>query len=58
MEIKRLLTNICSEDLEQSRNFSVSLFDFEISFDSDWFVHLVSKGNQLELGIISEAGET
>jgi len=57
MDIERLLTNVCSKDLEQSKNFYVSLFDFEIAYDSDWFVHLMSKRKNLELGIISETSE-
>lgn len=50
--IKRLLTNICSENLEASKQFYTKLFDFEVDFDSDWFIHLISKDKQLELGII------
>ena len=54
MEIKRLLTNICSTDLEASKQFYTSLFSFKVGYDSDWFIHLVSEGSELELGIISE----
>ena len=54
MEIKRLLTNICSLDLKSSKSFYTSLFSFEVDFDSDWFVHLISEGRELELGIISQ----
>lgn len=35
----------------------MSLFDFRIDYDSDWFVHLVSEGRELELGLISESHE-
>jgi len=52
MKIERLITNICSEDLEQSKAFYVALFEFTVDYDSDWFVHLVSVGNKLEIGII------
>ncbi len=55
--INRLMTNICSKDLKTSRNFYVSLFDFNIDYDSDWFVHLVSKDRSLELGIILQSSE-
>jgi catechol 2,3-dioxygenase-like lactoylglutathione lyase family enzyme len=51
--INRLLVNICSDQLEKSKDFYVGLFDFEVAFDSDWFVQLVSKEKHLELGIIS-----
>ena len=50
--IRRQLINICSDDLPRSRDFYVALFDFNIDYDSDWFVHLISKDRQLELGII------
>jgi len=54
MEIKRLLTNLCSPDLEKSKAFYTSLFQFTVDFDSDWFVHLISSGRELELGLIAE----
>ncbi len=47
-----MMTNICSERLPESRDFYTQLFDFSIDYDSDWFVHLISKDKQLELGII------
>jgi len=53
-KINRLLINICSENLELSKEFYTTLFDFKVDFDSDWFVHLISKDNLLELGIISK----
>ena len=52
--INRLMTNICSECLPESRDFYIHLFDFKIDFDSDWFVHLISESKNLELGIISK----
>ncbi|OEK01279.1 hypothetical protein BFP97_07025 [Roseivirga sp. 4D4] len=55
--INRLMTNICSEDLAKSRDFYVSLFDFNIDYDSDWFIHLISKDKSLELGIILQSSE-
>lgn len=50
--LNRLLTNICSDKLEESKAFYTKLFDFTIDFDSDWFIHLISKDKLLELGII------
>lgn len=35
----------------------MSLFDFELRYDSDWFVHLVSKEGVIELGIILQDSE-
>ncbi len=55
--LQRLLINICSSDLAKSKHFYTSLFDFEVSYDSDWFVQLVSKDRQLELGIIDRENE-
>ena len=57
MKIDRLLTNICSTDLEQSRLFYTSLFSFTVDYESDWFIHLISDGRELELGILSESHE-
>lgn len=50
--INRLMINICCDKLTESRDFYIKLFDFKIDFESDWFVHLISKDKQLELGII------
>ena len=55
--INRLLINICSDNLPKSRDFYTTLFDFNIEFDSDWFVHLVAKDKQLELGIIDRQNQ-
>lgn len=51
--INRLLLNVLSDDLEASKAFYTTLFDFEVDYDSDWFVHLISTSHQLELGIMS-----
>lgn len=55
--ISRMMTNICSDKLPESRNYYTKLFDFNVDYDSDWFVHLISKDKQLELGIISRTSE-
>lgn len=57
MSLNRLLPNVCSSDLQASKNFYISLFDFKAEYDSDWFVQLKQEGSQLELGIISENHE-
>lgn len=56
-KIKRLMTTICSDNLAESRDFYTKLFDFNVDFDSDWFVHLISKDKKLELGIIDRTNE-
>lgn len=52
MKINRLMTNIGSNDFDQSKCFYLSLFDLKVNYDSDWFVHLVSEDGQFEMGII------
>ncbi|KNC68310.1 VOC family protein [Pseudoalteromonas ardens] len=52
MTINRLFTNVCTTNLTESRDFYTSLFAFDVRYDSDWFIHLVSQKSGLELGII------
>ena len=51
--VERLLINIISLKFSESKLFYTSFFDFEVDFDSDWFIHLVSKDRSLELGLIN-----
>ncbi len=55
--INRIITNILSDNLVESKEFYTKLFDFSVNFDSDWFVHLVSKDMKLELGIVCRTSE-
>ncbi|MCG8374530.1 MAG: VOC family protein [Balneolales bacterium] len=55
--INRLLTNICSDKLPETRDFYTTLFNFKINFESDWFIHLISEEKQLELGIIERKND-
>lgn len=55
--INRIMTNICSDRLAETRDFYTRLFDFNVDYDSDWFVHLISKDRNLELGIIDRTNE-
>lgn len=55
--INRLMTNICSSKLEESTEFYTKLFDLTVEFESDWFVHLVSKEKGFELGIIDRKND-
>ena len=55
--INRLMTNICSDNLAESRDFYTKLFDFNVDFESDWFVHLISKDQKLELGMIDRTND-
>jgi len=51
------MTNICSDNLSESRDFYTKLFDFNVDYDSEWFIHLISKDKKLELGIIDRTNE-
>ncbi len=57
MAIQRLLVNICSDHLAASRDFYIKLFQFEATYDSNWFVNLVSKELSMEIGIIDRTHE-
>ncbi len=53
MSISRLLTNICSDRLTESRDFYVTLLGVEVGFESDWYIQLRSPVNPgLEFGIM------
>ena len=56
-QINRLMINICSQKLIESKHFYTTLFDFKVNFDSDWFIQLISNDNKLELGIIDQSNE-
>lgn len=54
----RILTNICSDDLQKSRDFYVDLLGFDVKYDSDWYVQLCSPDNsEIEYGIIKRDHE-
>jgi len=55
--LTRIMTNICSDNLSETKNFYTTLFDFNVAYDSDWFVQLISEDNKLELGIIKRSHE-
>lgn len=54
----RILTNICSDDLQKSKDFYVELLGFNVKYDSDWYVQLCSPENsEIEYGIIQRSHE-
>lgn len=55
--IHRIMTNICSDNVVESRDFYTKLLDFSVDYDSDWFVHLISEDKKLELGIVNRTHE-
>lgn len=58
MTFTRILTNICSDRLRESRDFYVALLGFEVNYDSDWYVQLRCPTNhELEFGIIARTHE-
>ena len=58
MTFNRILINICSDRLTESRDFYVALLGFEINYDSDWYVQLRCPTNtELEFGIIARTNE-
>lgn len=53
MKIDRVITNICSKELEKSKDFYVKLLGLEVQFESDWYIQLaVLKNASLAFGII------
>lgn len=51
----RILTNICSDDLQNSKTFYTSLLDLKIKYDSDWYIQLfVPENSEIEFGIIQK----
>jgi len=54
----RILTNICSDDLQQSKAFYVELLGLNVKYDSDWYVQLCTPENsEVEYGIIKKDHE-
>lgn len=53
MSVHRILTNICSDQLIESRDFYVALLGLKVNFDSDWYIQLsVPEHPEIEFGII------
>ncbi|MGH1427819.1 MAG: VOC family protein [Arenicella sp.] len=49
----RILTNICSDNLPESKRFYVELLGLQVKYDSDWYIQLCSAENpEIEYGII------
>lgn len=51
--MQRLLINLCSDRLVESREFYMALLNLTVQYDSDWYIQLVSPTQtNLVLGII------
>ncbi len=55
--IHRLIFNICSSNLVESKSFYTTLFDFTVGFESDWFINLKSQSQPYEIGIIEKEND-
>lgn len=54
----KILTNICSNNLQKSKNFYIQLLGFKVKYDSDWYVQLCSPvDSEIEYGIIQRTHE-
>lgn len=54
----KILTNICSDDLQKSKEFYVNLLGFQVKYDSDWYVQLCSPlDSEIEYGLIQRDHE-
>ena len=59
MEITRILPIILSDAKEDSRDFYVDVLGFQVAFDSDWFVNVVSPTEpSIGIGILQRDHET
>jgi catechol 2,3-dioxygenase-like lactoylglutathione lyase family enzyme len=45
MAVNRVVTNILSDRLAETRDFFKELLGFQVNFDEDWYVHLSAPGN-------------
>lgn len=45
MNLKSSYPVICTGKIQESRDFFIHNFDFETTFEADWYVSLVSKSN-------------
>lgn len=49
----RILTNICTEDLQKSKTFYTELLGLQVKYDSDWYVQMTPIDNpEMEYGLI------
>ncbi|MCI5072249.1 hypothetical protein MRY82_04815 [bacterium] len=53
MTFDRFFPNLLSTDIIQSQQFFCELLEFNVEFNSDWFIHLKS-ANGFELGILTK----
>jgi len=56
-KVNRLLFNVITDQLAESASFYTKHFDFEVDYESDWFIHLISKDKIREIGFINPTSE-
>ncbi|MEO0443332.1 MAG: VOC family protein [Pseudomonadota bacterium] len=51
----RILSNICSDNLQTSKAFYIQLLGLQVKYDSDWYIQLCSPNDPaIEYGIIQK----
>ncbi len=59
MQINSLYPVICTDDVTASKLFYVDHFNFDVTFDADWYVSLTSSGSPaFELAILDSTHPT
>ena len=59
MKLNSLYPVICTQNLEQLKEYYMTLFEFELTFDSDWYVSLKFKQEpRFELALLDPSLES
>ncbi|EKB47439.1 VOC family protein [Cecembia lonarensis] len=48
----RLITNLFTDKLQESKHFYEDILDFRADFESNWYINLKSSDQQMEIGLI------
>lgn len=51
--MNRAIINILSKNLQESSSFYNSLFDFETTYESDWYIQLKNTNTGMEIGFLA-----
>lgn len=58
VQCNRMIVNLCTDRLAESRDFYQQLLDLQVAFESDWYIQLTSdRSPNLELGLIQRTHE-
>ncbi|WP_291780868.1 VOC family protein [Cecembia sp.] len=47
----RMIANLFTDNLQESKDFYEQVLDFKAEFESNWYINLKSKDNLLEIGL-------